>query len=127
MADLPKLSSGNTVSGVTGSAGCKIPNGIHMDFNEPGKPLRRVTLRGSNASRVVGGFGITENISKEYFDAWVKQNAEHPAVKNGFIFWMSKVSDTEARAAEMAKEKNGFEPLDPSAPGKDLKAFNQAD
>ena len=127
MADLPKLSSGTTVSGVTGSVGCKLPAGIHMDFHNPGRPLRRVTLRGSNASRVIGGFGITENVSKEYYDEWVKQNAEHPAVKNGFIFWMSKVADAEAKATEMAKEKNGFEALDPRAPGKDLKAFTTAD
>jgi glutamate synthase domain-containing protein 1 len=122
MAELPKLSSGNTVS-----VGCKIPNGIHMDFLTPGKPLRRVTLRGTNASRVIGGFGITENVPKEFFDEWMRLNAEHPAVVNGFIFSMNKTNDAEARATEMKAEKNGFEPLDPDKPGKDLKKFTVAD
>lgn len=125
MATLPQLSSGNVTSGTTVSVGCRLPNGLHMDFMEPGKPLRRVTLRGTNASRVAGGFGITENVPKDYFDEWIKVNAELPAVKNGFIFSMNKANDVEAKAREMAGEKNGFEPLDPNKPGKDLNAFTQ--
>lgn len=120
MADLPKLSPATT----TVTVGCKLPNGIHMDFHTPGKPLRRFTLRGSNASRVVGGFGITHDVPKDFFDEWMKVNAELPAVKNGFIFAMKDKESVESRAKEMAKEKTGLERLDPKQTPKGIKVLS---
>ena len=121
MAALPQISSG------TVSVGCKLPSGIHMDMNDP-KPhaiTRRVTLRGSNASRVVGGFGITENVDKEFVETWLKRNAELPAVKNELIFIMKNSREVSAKAKELAGVKSGMERIDPKNLPKGIKEVSQ--
>lgn len=100
----------------TVSVGCKLPNGIHMDFAQPGKPLQRFTLRGSNSARVIGGYGITENVPKNYFDRWMEQNKHHPAVENSLIFAMPNTASLKAKALEHRELQHGFEPVNPKKP-----------
>jgi len=103
---IPVQKSNNIVT-----VGCKLPNGLHLDFAEPGKPLRRVSIRGSNSSRVIGGFGITEGVPSEYFEDWMAKHQELPAVANGLIFAMEKSESTVAKSKEYAGLKNGLEPM----------------
>ena len=58
------------------TVGCKLPHGIHMDIDS-----KRVTLNGANASSVIGGHGITENVDKEFFDKWMSQRKDTEMVK----------------------------------------------
>lgn len=119
MATAP-ASSSSTVT-----VGCKLPHGIHMDLNVIGKPLRRVSLRGSNSSRVVGGFGITENVPQAFFDEWSTKNKELPALQNGLIFAMGKFDSVADKASDMSGIKNGFEALDPNKVDKDIETLTK--
>lgn len=117
MATLSLKNTEVSSSGSTLTVGCKLPHGMHLDFLEPGRPLRRVTIKGTNSARVIGGYGITEDVPEAYFNEWMAKHQELPAVRNGLIFAMAKYESTVAKAKEMAKEKNGLEPLSPVAQG----------
>lgn len=93
----------------TVTVGCKLPNGLHLDLGET-----RVTVRGTNSAKVVGGHGITENVDASFFAAWMDKNKELAFVKNGAIFAHEKRANTEAQAEMMEDAKTGLEPLDPN-------------
>lgn len=98
---------------------CKLPHGLKLElWDKPaGSKVRSVvgsfTLKGSNASRTVGGYALTEGIPTEFMAAWFKQNGEHPAVKNGSIFMHSGVRDAEAQAKDGREIRTGLEAIDP--------------
>ena len=95
------------------TVGCKLPNGLHLDLKDKSGDAVRVTLNGSNASRIFGGYGLTENVSAEFMTRWLGKNAKHPAVINKQIF----VHDDAASAIVIAKEhrelETGLDPIDP--------------
>lgn len=96
--------------------GCKLPSGIHAELG--GKV---VTLAGSNSSSLIGGFGITREVDKDFMDAWLKAEAKNPIVANGLVFIAGSEREAEKAVSEREKEASGFEGLDPQKPGKGLK------
>jgi hypothetical protein len=119
--------------GGTVTVACKLPNGLHIenrtaDASSPsgyGAPAR-VTLVGSEHRRDEMGnpihawemsntFGLTPNVDADFFDQWMKENAESPLVKNRIVFAHGK--DTRGMTAEFKDVKTGLEGLDPKAPG----------
>ncbi len=104
----------------TVTVACRLPQGLHLDIVKHGELRQRVTLNGSNSAHAVAGYGITENVPKDFFDRWLAAHGELPAVKNGLIFAHAQKVSTEAQATEQAGLKSGLEPLDPKKPGKDL-------
>jgi hypothetical protein len=109
------------------TVGCKLPHGLHMDITKHGELRKRVTLNGTNASRVIGGYGITENVPKDFFDKWLADHKELPAVKNSLVFAHTQSASVESKAKEQADVKNKFEPINPANPGKELAALNLKD
>jgi hypothetical protein len=63
--------------------------------------------------RIEGGFGITENVDKAFWDEWIEQNRELPAVKNRLIWAFPDIKSTLEEAKKMESLKSGLEPLDP--------------
>ena len=90
------------------TVGCKLPHGLHLDIHTAGKPKIRITLKGNNSSLVIGGYGITENVPKDHFDAWMKQNKSHPAIEKDLIFAHAQKSSVEAIALEKAELRSGL-------------------
>jgi len=95
---------------------CKLPHGIHMDLHEPGKPKRRFTLKGNNSSRVIGGYGITTDVPKDFFDKWMSLHKDHPAVSGKLIFAHQQLASLESQAKERAELKHGMEPINGDNP-----------
>lgn len=91
--------------------GCKLPNGLHLDY--AGK---RVTLNGANSSSIIGGHGITTGVDKEFWEAWSKLHADFVPIQKGLIFAHDKESSANAQAKEYSKNVSGFEGLDPNKP-----------
>jgi len=94
----------------TVTVGCKLPNGIVLHLGE-----KEQMVNGSNSSLVIGGHGITEDVDKVFFDAWMKKNAKLKFVKDGLIFAHEETDSTKAEAKEKADVKTGLEPLDTNA------------
>lgn len=91
------------------------------------KPVIRVrgpsVGRGSDAMSiryaVAGGYGITTNVPRDYWEQWLEQNKDNPIVFNKMIFATPSASDTEKEAIKLDM-KSGFEPMDPSAAPKNM-------
>lgn len=103
--------------------GCKLPNGLIIEHGG-----RRFTLKGSNAARIVGGYGLTEGVPKDFAEAWLKSHADLGTVKNGLVFIQTSESSAKAAAKERRDVKTGLEPIDPlkAPPGIDVDKAAQA-
>ncbi|QWA89611.1 hypothetical protein [Klebsiella michiganensis] len=95
----------------TVTVGCKLPNGLILE-----QGAYKVELNGSNSSLVVGGYGLTENVDKEAFEAWLEVHADQPYVRKELVFAQAKTSSAQAKAKENASEKTGLEGLDQNKP-----------
>lgn len=60
------------------------------------------------------GYALTHNVDKDFFDAWLKQNADSDVVVNKLIFAASQPDRVADKAREMVAIKSGLEPVDPA-------------
>ncbi len=132
----------------TVNVACKIPNGLVLrvyEMQEDYEPIfgggqRRVdkafqvgddvVLHGNaldtlllRASKLpahphVGGYAITRGVSKDFWELWLTQNSDHPAVKNGLVFAYESLDRTSDAARERDSVESGFEGIDPANPAK---------
>lgn len=131
----------------TVTVACKLPNGLLLrlfdmkDQYEPapgGSRLIKLAVERVDAGRVringfavpygqtpqyeiPGGFALTHNVPKDFFEEWLSQNQQLPAVSKGLIFAAEKRDDAIAEANEKAELKSGLEPVDPVAPPRGFK------
>lgn len=97
--------------------GCKLPNGIIMQVGEATH-----VINGFNHSNVIAGHGITNDVPKDLWEAWLKENKDRDLCKNGFIFAHGEEVATKAEAKEKAATKSKTEPLEQKATGEVTKA-----
>ncbi|SAL55022.1 hypothetical protein AWB70_04691 [Caballeronia cordobensis] len=107
-------------SSETVTVACRLPQGVHLDIVKHGELRKRVTLNGANSRDAVAGFGITEHVPKAFFEQWLADHQESPAVKNGLIFAHKRKASVEAQAEDNTDLKSGLDPMNPKKPGKDL-------
>lgn len=93
------------------TVGCKLPNGLLIDVD--GKVVH---LLGANSSNVIGGYGLTENVDKDYFEKWLKQHANQRYVKGEMLFAQAKTNSAQSKASENAGVKTGLEGLPQDKP-----------
>lgn len=93
--------------------GCKLPHGLIIEARNNEGEMVRITLKGANDARIVGGYGITENVSADLWKAWLKKNAKFPAVLNGSVFVHNDLKSAESIAKERRDVSTGFERIDP--------------
>lgn len=93
------------------TVGCKLPNGLLIDVD--GKVVH---LLGANSSNVIGGYGLTENVDKDYFEKWLKQHANQRYVKGEMVFAQAKMNSAQSKASENASVKTGLEGLPQDKP-----------
>lgn len=106
-----EIGKANSTTMVT--VGCKLPNGLICELGKFGdEDYRQVRLNGANDSSIVGGFGLTE-VSKGFWDVWVKKHARLAFVRGGHVFAMNDKDSARDFAQERAGVKTGFEALDP--------------
>lgn len=100
--------------------GCKLPHGLIVDLNptydDKGriKTSDRLTLKGANSAIVMGGFGVTQGVPREAFQAWVVEHKASPYVMNGSVFVVTTEASARAQATEKRTERTGFEQIDPA-------------
>jgi CTP:molybdopterin cytidylyltransferase MocA len=84
----------------TVTVGCKLPNGLILEQGE-----YKVELNGSNSSIVVGGYGLTENVDKEAFEAWLAVHADQPYVRKELVFAQAKTSSARRKRMKTLRRK----------------------
>jgi len=90
--------------------GCKLPQGLVIRHGNVS-----VTLAGANASRIVGGFGMT-NVDEDLAKAWLAANQNFAPVKRGLIFIQANEARAQAEATEKAALATGFEGVNADKP-----------
>ena len=90
----------------TVTVGCKLPNGIIIEMGDI-----KVEIKGALKALVIGGHGITENVNKEFFEAWMAKNKGLKFVQEGFIFACKTTAEAGDQAKDRQDEKTGLEPL----------------
>ena len=108
------------------TVGCKLPHGVKMDL-VVGGIKKRVFIKGNNSSSVAGGFGLTDNVDKEFFDQWMKENAVLEFVQKGLIWAYKSNEGARKRALEEAEKRHGLEPLDPNGDPRNKTAVKKDD
>jgi hypothetical protein len=132
-------------SGAKYTVACKLPHGLVLQVYEEyedgeavlGGGVRvvkrfrpmgeTITLNGNAMKfgeaprhRIISGFALTEGVDKDFFDRWVEQNKDLPAVKNRLIYAFEKLDSVEGQAKNDASLRNGMEPMaidrDPRSP-----------
>jgi hypothetical protein len=104
----------------TVTIGCKLPHGLILDLTIPGQTPRRVRIRGRNAARVIGGYGMTPGVPKAFWEEWRKKNAALAFVKNDLIFAEADRASAVDHAKDNERLTTGLEAIDPNNPGKGI-------
>jgi hypothetical protein len=128
--------------------GCKLPNGLTLrvyeafeDFEQVQgggtRPIKRfeptgemVYIKGNALDiaklqnqelpdyQIMNGYALTTGVSRRFWDLWVEQHKDFPALKAGLLF----AQPSENRARDDAKGRgnirSGLEPIDPADPSK---------
>ena len=63
----------------------------------------------------IGGYALTY-VPKDFWDKWVVQNKDFPALKNGFLIAFEKQDTVEGIAKEKVDVMSGMEPFNPDRP-----------
>lgn len=122
------------------TVGCKIPNGIilqlstmeqstepvmgggHRDVKVGRKIGEKYTVRGPSlklgeipAFVMAGGYALTVGlVPEDFWNEWVKQNADADIVRNRLIIAHRSVDDAESECTNNASLRTGLEPMDPN-------------
>lgn len=119
--------------------GCKIPNGIilqlshresqrepvmgggHRDVDIWRKTGDKYTVRGPSIPLgtvprfiMAGGYAITSGIPEDFWNEWVKQNADSEIVRNKLIIGYPQLDYLQDECLDNEKRVTGLEPIDPS-------------
>jgi hypothetical protein len=97
----------------TVTVGCKLPNGLVLEHQGT-----TVTLKGFRHpdARIIGGYGLTEGVDKDFFDAWLAAHADQPYVKKELVFAQGKANSAADKAKDQKEVKSGLEPLPQDKP-----------
>lgn len=58
---------------------------------------------------VVGGYGLTPNVPKDFMDKWLAQNKDYAPVKAGMVKAFSTMTSARDYARDGARVRSGFE------------------
>lgn len=92
----------------TVTVGCKVANGIVMQVGD-----QAVDINGFNQQVVVGGHGITRDVPKDLWEAWLEENKNRKLCTGGFIFADESTKSVNSEAGEKVDNQSGTEPLVP--------------
>lgn len=100
-------------SATTCIVGCKLPNGATLELTTKDGETIRFQVNGMNAARIVGGYGLTDGIPRDFMETWLKRHHKLKMVRDELIFIHSDVASAEAHAKAGREVKTGMEPIDP--------------
>jgi hypothetical protein len=143
----PRVSSGPTVT-----VACKLPHGLILrqytmvDTDQPvmGGGIKtvkqaqqlpgEVAINGNahpqNAGpkcAIVGGYALTPNVDKAFWDRWLEANKDSDMVKNNLIFAHESMDAAQGDAEDKAAVRSNLERLDPKKLPKGLEQSEMLD
>lgn len=98
------------------SVGNKLPSGLTVTHGPKDGPVQTVFLKGANDEGAIAGFGITNDVDRDWFKSWTEAHPDFPPVKNGSIFAVEANKARDAARERKSDVKTGLEGLNPDAP-----------
>lgn len=95
--------------------GCKLPHGLTI--THPLDKNVKVTINGLNSSKIVGSTYVTTEVDADFWATWKAAYLDYAPLKSGALFEARTQTEAAAKAKELAKEKTGFEPINPESLG----------
>ncbi len=85
-----------------------------------GNALDLADLRGGKlpAFPHVGGYALTTGVPREFWEKWLEQHANDPAVKNKLVFAHADLNEASDAARAHEAVESGYEGIDPANPSK---------
>jgi hypothetical protein len=84
-------------------------NGFSVDLGEMAQGI-------PPEHQIVGGYGLTHGIPRDFAEEWFKQNSQLSLVKNRLIFMEANEQRGRSHAKELKSLQCGIQPIDPSNP-----------
>lgn len=129
----------------TVTMGCKVPNGVVLrlfDLVDVQLSMNGIVLTEKQAQQregeyvlngfsidlgkmaggippehqIIGGFGLTSGIPRDFADEWFAQNAQSALVRNKIVFMERNENEARAHARDYASLQSGLQPVDPNDP-----------
>ena len=98
-----------------------VMGGGYREFEQATRVGERVVIAGfarpvnpegdTEFAPLVGGYGLTPGVDKEFFEGWLVENAELDAVKRGFIFAHEKHDTVAGKARAGDAGLSGLEAI----------------
>jgi hypothetical protein len=63
-----------------------------------------------------GKYAVTRDVPADFFERWLKDNADSDIVKNEVVFCADSESELKAKGRDFKDERNGMQPVDPKKP-----------
>ena len=63
--------------------------------------------------KMVAGYALTHNVSKDLFDAWMLENKDSAMVKNWLVYGYEQIDTVQGKAREGGDVDSGLGPLTP--------------
>ncbi len=91
------------------------------DVFEPRFDVPVVVVRGCSypqnkgpAGQIEGGYALTPEVPKAFWEEWLSQNEQADIIKNGMLFAQNDLRSAVAQAREQGELKSNLERLDPN-------------
>jgi hypothetical protein len=92
-----------------------VPHGDHVVLNGTAAPFGQARKdKDGNFVQVIGGYAVTSNVPKDFWDRWIAENKDLDLVRNGLIYAHEKPAEGEAWSKDHASTRTGLEPLTPT-------------
>lgn len=91
----------------TVTVGCKYPTGVLLQVGST-----TFQVKGSNSSEIFGGHGITDDVPKDLWDAWLLNHKNHDLVTKGYIFAHEQRKEVKAQAKDKSTNLTKAEALE---------------
>lgn len=107
-----------------GNGGKEPPKIAIVDADVPPVRLNSVSVgRGADSKSIryiiAGGYALTPNVDKDFWERWAKENEKSPLIKNKMVYALPTTHEAEQEALKL-NVTSGFEPMDPAAPPKNM-------
>lgn len=96
----------------------KVAEAMGQTYTLAGPAIDLVKLQRDQGldKQVVGGYGLTPGVPRDFWEAWEAQNRDSALVRNRQVFAAATESRARDQSREQAKVRSGLEPVDPNDP-----------
>ena len=97
-----------------GPRSVKVAERLPESYKINGNSRHRGADSALNQIELSGGYALTRNVPKDFWDLWLSQHKDMEIVRNRLIFAFAKAEDVKSEARNCEKLTSGLEPLTPT-------------